>query len=99
VCVNPQCRLTDTQTPERIADVTGRVKSFTEDWLAYSPSPPLAYGNVDIGDGGNVFMEFTDVEPGVLSVGLPVRMVFRIKDVDRVRGFQRYFWKATPAGS
>jgi 3-hydroxy-3-methylglutaryl CoA synthase len=99
VCVNPDCRLTDTQTAERIADVTGAVKSFTEDWLAYSPNPPLAYGNVNIGDGGNVFMEFADVEPGVLSVGLPVRMVFRIKDVDRVRGFHRYFWKATPVGS
>jgi len=25
-----------------------------------------------------------------------VEMVFRIKDVDDLRGFKRYFWKATP---
>ena len=87
------------QAEERLADVVGRVKSFTEDWLAYTPSPPLPYGNVDIGEGGNIFMEFTDIEPGELAVGLPVRMVFRIKDVDRVRHFHRYFWKATPVRS
>ena len=29
--------------------------------------------------------------------GLPVRLVFRIKDADAMRGFVRYFWKATPA--
>jgi hydroxymethylglutaryl-CoA synthase len=29
-------------------------------------------------------------------VGLPLRMVYRIKDFDRQRGFRRYFWKATP---
>ena len=31
-----------------------------------------------------------------LEVGTPVRFIFRIKDFDRVRGFRRYFWKATP---
>lgn len=95
-CVNPECRAFDTQVDERLADVIGKVKSFTEDWLAYTPSPPLPYGNVDIGRGGNIFMEFTDIAPGELAVGLPVRMVYRIKDVDRVRHFHRYFWKATP---
>ena len=95
-CVNPECRAFDTQVDERLADVVGRVKSFTEDWLAYTPSPPLPYGNVDIGRGGNIFMEFTDIAPGELAVGLAVRMVYRIKDVDRVRQFHRYFWKATP---
>ena len=32
---------------------------------------------------------------GELEVGTRVRFVFRIKDVDAVRGFRRYFWKAT----
>ena len=34
-------------------------------------------------------------DPGEVSVGAALRFVFRIKDVDRVRGFHRYFWKAT----
>ncbi len=95
VCVNPDCRQADTQDEHRLADSTGRVKSFTEDWQAFSPRPPYMYGNVEFAEGGNLLMEFTDVEPGELAVGAPVRFVFRIKDVDRMRGFQRYFWKAT----
>jgi hydroxymethylglutaryl-CoA synthase len=96
-CVAPECRQFDTQVPHRIADATGRVKSFTEDWLAFTPSPPLAYGNVELEGGGNLFVEFADVRPGELAVGAPVRLVWRLKDVDRVRGFRRYFWKAAPA--
>lgn len=95
VCVNPECRATDTQADEPLADTRGRVKSFTEDWQAYSPRPPYVYGNVELELGGNLLMEIADVQPGELAVGDPVRFVFRIKDVDRARGFRRYFWKAT----
>ena len=45
--------------------------------------------------GARVLMEFTDCEPDELAVGVPLRMVFRIKEVDPLRGFRRYFWKAT----
>jgi hypothetical protein len=31
-----------------------------------------------------------------LEIGAPVRMSFRIKEYDRVRGFSKYFWKAVP---
>lgn len=97
VCVNPSCRATDTQEPHRLADSTGRVKTFTEDWQAFAPRPPYVYGNVEFAEGGNLLMEFTDVEPGELAVGDPVRFEYRIKDEDRARGFRRYFWKATRA--
>jgi 3-hydroxy-3-methylglutaryl CoA synthase/uncharacterized OB-fold protein len=96
-CVNPDCRAFDTQEAHGLAEVRGRVKTFTEDWLAYSPSPPHVYGNVELDGGGNVFIEFTDVGAGELGVGTPVRFAWRMKDVDRVRGFRRYFWKATLA--
>lgn len=97
VCVNPQCRCTDTQVPHRLADSRGRIKSFTEDWQAYAARPPYLYGNVEFAEGGNLLMEFTDADPGELKVNDTVRFVFRIKDEDRARGFRRYFWKATPA--
>ncbi len=96
-CVNPACRAFDTQSEHRLAELPGRVKTFTEDWLAYTPSPPHVYGNVELAGGGNVFIEFTDVAAGEVAVGAPLRFVFRLKDVDRVRGFRRYFWKATLA--
>lgn len=97
VCVNPGCRATDTQVPHRLADSRGRVKSFTEDWQAYAARPPYVYGNVEFSEGGNLLMEFTDVETGGLKVNDSVRFVYRIKDEDRARGFRRYFWKATVA--
>ena len=96
-CVNPECRALHTQDDHPLADAVGRVKTYTEDWLAYTRSPPLVYGNVAFADGGNVFIEFADTPPGALEVGAPTRFVFRIKDFDRLRGFRRYAWKATPA--
>ncbi len=95
VCVS--CGEANTQSLRRMADLPGRVRSFTEDWLAYTPRPPLVFGNVGFADGANVLMEFTDVDPGELQVGLPLRMQFRIKDVDERRAFKRYFWKPVPA--
>ena len=98
VCVGPDCRATDTQTAHPLAEGSARIKTFTEDWLAFSARPPLVYGNVAFADGGNAFLEFADFGPGEAQVDAPVRFVFRLKDVDRLRGFRRYFWKAAPAG-
>jgi 3-hydroxy-3-methylglutaryl CoA synthase len=94
VCVNPECRATDTQTDHPLALKTGKVKSFTEDWQAYSPRPPAIYGNVEFEGGGNLLMELSDVDAGEVGVGMQVGFAFRIKDVDALRGFKRYFWKA-----
>lgn len=96
-CVNPECRLHDVLVDEPFQHKTGEVKSYTEDWLAISANPPLMYGNVAFDDGGVIMMEFTDFDPGQLSIGMPVRLVFRIKDKDPKRQFHRYFWKAAPA--
>jgi 3-hydroxy-3-methylglutaryl CoA synthase/uncharacterized OB-fold protein len=93
-CVNPECRAVDTQKEYPLANTTGRVKSFTEDWQAYSPRPPAIYGNIEFAEGGNLLMELTDLEPGQLAVGDTVRFTFRVKDIDRQRAFRRYFWKA-----
>jgi uncharacterized OB-fold protein len=46
--------------------------------------------------GGRLMVDFTDTEDGELEVGAPVRMVFRIKEYDKVRSFAKYFWKAVP---
>jgi len=98
-CVNPDCRAFDTQQECALAESTGRVKTFTEDWLAVTRSPPHVYGNVSLDNGANVFSEFADTASGALAVGSAVRYVFRIKDFDAVRGFHRYFWKATTVRS
>jgi hypothetical protein len=42
-------------------------------------------------------MDFTDLDVGEVDSGTPMEMVFRIKNGDALRGYTRYFWKATPA--
>lgn len=94
VCVH--CQSQDSQSLYPMADLPGKVNSYTQDWLAYSPRPPLMFGNVHFPDGANVMMEFSDFLPGELQAGMPVRMAYRIKDFDHRRNFRRYFWKPTP---
>jgi hydroxymethylglutaryl-CoA synthase len=95
-CVNPNCGALDTQEPYHFSNKAGKVKSFTEDWLAFTRSPPHLYGNISFEGGGNIFMEMAGFAPGELKIGSDVEMQFRIKDIDTQRGFHRYFWKAIP---
>jgi hydroxymethylglutaryl-CoA synthase len=94
--VNPACNAQDSQTPVSLNDARAHVLSHTSDFLAYTPNPPFQFGHIDFDDGGRVLMEFTDTDQGELTSGLPVRMVYRIKEYDAKRGYRRYFWKATP---
>jgi len=96
LCVNPACRAQDSQVPCSLANVPARVMSHTSDFLAYTPSPPFRFGHIDFDGGARVLMEFADTDEDELRVGLPLRMVYRVKDFDPQRGFRRYFWKATP---
>lgn len=96
-CVNPGCNALDSQDDYLFAERTGKVLSYTADALTYSPDPPTYFGMVQVDGGGRLLMDFTEIDPATVDVGLPVRMVFRIKDTDGNRGFVRYFWKAAPA--
>jgi hydroxymethylglutaryl-CoA synthase len=79
-----------------LADRAGRIVSYTADRLAYSPSPPLYYGVIDFEGGGRLVTEFADAGSESIAVGRKVKMVFRIKGVDELRHFTKYYWKATP---
>lgn len=95
-CVNPACNALDSQDDYLFSERTGKVMSYTADALTYSPDPPTYFGMVQVDGGGRMLMDFTEVDPATVDVGLPVRMVFRIKEADPKRGFVRYFWKAAP---
>jgi len=96
ICVNPNCRADGTQEPYSFRDVPARIQSWTADNLIYCPDPPQRFGMVGFEGGGRLLVDFTDAEEGELKIGAPVRMAFRIKEHDRVRGFAKYFWKAVP---
>ncbi len=98
ICANPNCGATDSQVDEPFADKPAVLNSFTGDALTFSPNPPNYYGMVQFEGGGRLMSDMTDITPDTdLRVGLPMRMVFRVKDYDHQRGFRRYFWKAAPA--
>ena len=100
MCVNENCGAIGTQEDYPFAERVSRVNSFTADRLTYSPDPPAYYGMVQFEEGGRLMSDFTDISPETeIEVGMPMRMMFRIKDYDNKRGFRRYFWKATPAGA
>lgn len=94
-CVN--CGASDTQKPRGLADEPAKVATYTADWLMYSPSPPLYMGLVQFDSGARLLMEIVDVGPQGIDVGTPLSMTFRMKERDRLRGWDRYFWKASPS--
>lgn len=94
-CVN--CGAVDSQKPFALADEPAKVATYTADWLAYTPAPPLYMGLVQFDCGARLLMEMVDVGLNGVDVGTPLEMTFRIKERDRLRHFDRYFWKAVPA--
>lgn len=82
--------------PTSLVDAPARILTITSDWLSYHPAPPLAVGFVQFDNGARLLMEIVDARPEQITEGTPLRMVFRIKERDKIRGFNRYFWKATP---
>jgi 3-hydroxy-3-methylglutaryl CoA synthase len=96
VCVNPQCRATHTQEPHSFREESAKILTWSADYLTYTADPPSHYGMITFDDGGRFMTDFTDVNVGDVDVGMAVRMVFRIKSIDHIRGFVRYFWKAVP---
>jgi 3-hydroxy-3-methylglutaryl CoA synthase len=96
ICVNPECGAHHTQEDYEFADQIGKIATWSSDLLTYSLDPPAHYGMIEFEKGGRFMADFTDHETGKVEVGMPVQMVFRIKNVDLARGFTRYFWKAKP---
>ena len=94
-CVN--CGALNSQTPHALAEEPAKVATYTADWLQFSPAPPLYVGLVQFDIGARLLMEMVDVGTGGIDVGTPLRMSFRIKERDRLRHYDRYFWKAVPA--
>ena len=89
------CHAIDQMQPERLADVSGTVATFTIDHLAFSLSPPVVGVIVDFDGGGRYRCEMTDVVASELAIGDRVAMTFR--RVWTAQGVHNYFWKARPA--
>jgi 3-hydroxy-3-methylglutaryl CoA synthase len=92
------CQAPATQfTPFGLVDEPAQVLTYTADWLSYHPAPPLYVGFVQFENGARILMEVVDVGPSGIEVGTPLKLTYRIKERDKTRGYNRYFWKATPS--
>ena len=97
-CVDTDCQAPAAEFEDfSLIDEPGEVFTFTSDWLYYYPAPPLHVGFIQFDIGARVMMEMVDIGNNGLAVGMPMRNVFRAKEIDRQRGYRRYFWKAIPA--
>jgi 3-hydroxy-3-methylglutaryl CoA synthase len=93
-CVN--CGAQDSQRPYRLAEELAQIATFSADWLQFYPAPPLYVGLVQFDGGARLLMEMIDVGAPGLKVGTRLRMNFRVKGLDSIRHYGRYFWKASP---
>ena len=96
ISVSPNSPDLNTQEPYKFAEKKAKILSWSADYLSFSVNPPNHYGVVDFEEGGRIMVDFTDIEKGDIDSGMDVKMVFRVKIVDEIRGFTRYFWKAIP---
>ena len=96
ICVDPDCRAVDSMDDYSLAQSKSKIASYTVDWLAYTPNPPLLFGMIEFDEGAKFMMQFTGCKPEEVEIGVPMEMVFRIKTDDKRMDFKNYFWKATP---
>jgi 3-hydroxy-3-methylglutaryl CoA synthase/uncharacterized OB-fold protein len=88
------CKAVDKMAPEPMADVTARIRTFSVDNLAFTPSPPLIGVVLDFDGGGRFSCELTDADAARVAVGDEVEMTFR--RTITAAGIHNYFWKARP---
>lgn len=71
--------------------------------LGYLQPPPLVIlpdsTVLQFDNGARVLMEMVDIDKDGVETGQKLRMVYRIKEKDRARGYNRYFWKSTPVAA
>jgi 3-hydroxy-3-methylglutaryl CoA synthase len=93
-CVNPECGAYDTQVEHTMSGLKGHVATWTADQLTFDFNPPAYFGMVVFDGGGRLMMDMTEVDPEVFDTGVEVSVHFRVKQIDKQRGFRKYFWKA-----
>ncbi|MFC1918728.1 hydroxymethylglutaryl-CoA synthase family protein [Chloroflexota bacterium] len=92
ICV--ECHAKDDFEPYRFADKTGKVASFSHDYLAGGINPPATATVIDFEGGGRGLFDMVDRDPDECKVGLEVEMTFR--KLQYMMGTHTYFWKCKP---
>lgn len=86
------CSALDNMADVAVAQLTGKVVTYTVDRLAFSPSPPMVQAVVDVDGGGRCTLEVADARPDELAVG--ARVHFEFRRLFTAGDVHDYFWKA-----
>lgn len=89
-----QCFARDDFEEVRLSERHGKVMSYTFDYFAGSPDPPLIVTTVEVEGGARVYLQMTDAAPNEVKLDLPVEFTFR--KIHEYGGTPNYFWKCTP---
>ena len=89
-----QCHAKDQMENYQFIGQSAKVATYTIDYLAASPAPPMIVAVIDFDNGGRVICELTDCNPKEVEIGMDVEMTFRRLYV--AGGLSNYFWKARP---
>ena len=88
------CYSKDRFNPVRLAERTGTIRSFSFDYFAGSPDPPLVATMTESNGGCRIYLQMTDVNPKEVKLAMPVEFTFRkVHDIGQK---PNYFWKCTP---
>ncbi|GIR72508.1 MAG: hypothetical protein CM15mP75_0200 [Flammeovirgaceae bacterium] len=94
ICVNPNCGEFHSQDDHPFADMPAPFNRGRRT-ISLMRSKPQHFGMVVFEEGGRLMSDITDVDVGGVEVGMPMRMMFRVKEFDNQRGFA-ITWKAAP---
>jgi uncharacterized OB-fold protein len=73
---------------------TGKIFTFTHDYLTETPDPPTTHVVIDLDGGGRLYVQLADCEPERVEIGMPLELTFR--KYHEGYGVKNYFWKARP---
>lgn len=88
------CQSKDEYEEVRLTDKRGKVFTFSLDYLAGTPQPPVVQTVVESEGGARIYCLMTDCEAEEVKVDMPVEMVLR--KFHQFGGFHNYFWKCRP---
>lgn len=88
------CHTRDKMASYRFSDKKATVFTYTQDFLALTPDPPLVIAVLNFEGGGRMIAQMTDRDLKELKVDMPVEMSFR--KIFDAAGTHNYFWKCVP---
>ena len=89
------CQSKDNFEEVRLSDKGGKVFTYSLDYLAGTPDPPVIQTVLESREGSaRIYCMMTDADPKEVKIEMDTKMTFR--RIREARGFYNYFWKCRP---